>query len=112
MSLHKNQVNLDPDTKNNSFSTATQKPKSIPPLHWNRVNIDHPHNNPINFIPTLNEVTSSSIPNTETKSILTTHIKTKAISMLLQKSSDLRRAYKNQVNFDYLHKNQVNWSPH
>ena len=48
MPRHKNQVNLDSDTKNKSFSTPAQKPSQRPSLHWNRVYSDPPHWNQVN----------------------------------------------------------------
>ena len=59
---------------------------------------------------TLIFVYKGLIPHTEIRSISTTHTKTKLISMLTLKPSDLRPAYKNQVNFHHLRKNQVNRS--
>ena len=48
---------------------------------------------------------------TEIKSVSTTQTKTKSISVLILKPSDLRPAFKNRVNFDHHpHKNQVNRS--
>ena len=65
-------------------------------------------------------VYKGSIPYTVIKSTSTAHTKTKSISMLTPKPSDLRPAFKNQVNFDHphknqvyrLHKKQVNFGPH
>ena len=67
-------------------------------------------------------VYEGSIPHTETNQISTNHTKTKSISMLTLKPSYeyLRPAFKNQVNFDHphknqvyrLHKKQVNFGPH
>ena len=61
MPQHKNQVNLDPNTKTKYFSTFTHnqvnsdpdaeiKSSSIPP-HWNQVNFDHPYKNLVKFDP-------------------------------------------------------------
>ena len=69
MLRRKNQVNFDPDTKNESFSTATQKTCQIRSLHWIQANFHHSHNQ-INSIPTT-VISSSSIPRTVIKSILT-----------------------------------------
>ena len=74
-SPHHNRVNFNPRQKTKvistpslksgqsryikSFSTVTQKPSQVRPLYWNEINFDHPHDNHINFIPTLN---SSEVP--------------------------------------------------
>ena len=79
---HKLQVNSDPYTKTKSFSTPDTKQ--------------------INFDPQT-EIKSSSTPHTETKSTSTTQTETKLISMLTLKTSDLRTAPKNPVNFDHTH---------
>ena len=57
---------------------------------------------PPNHFDPYNEVKSSSIPHTENKSISTTHAKTKWFLDRIQ----------HQVDFDHLHKKQVNRYPH
>ena len=46
---HKNQVNIDPDTKTNNFPTPTQKTNQLRSLRWNQVKLDARHWNQVNF---------------------------------------------------------------
>ena len=66
MPRHKNQVNFDPDTKTEYFSTTTQKPSQSQSLHWIEVKFD---------------------AHTEMKSISTTHRKNLLDPTPTQKSS-------------------------
>ena len=85
MPRHKNRVNFDPDTKSKSFSTATKKTSWFRSLHWNQVNLDHPHNQ-INIIPTLK---ASQVPSTALKS--------SQFGPYTQKTSQFRCSHENQV---------------
>ena len=59
------------------------------------------------------DIKSIPIPPTEIKPVLTTHKKTKSISIPTLKPSQFWPEHKNQVNFDLPHKNQVNFDlPH
>ena len=100
----------------------------------NQVNFDHPHNQQIDFIPTLKssqvwsptlkssrfgpptqepnqvylytDIKSSSIHHTDIKLISTTITKTKSISTLKLKTNHFRAAHKYEVNFDPRTKNR------
>ena len=69
---HRNQVNSDPYTDIDSISTTYTTTNSISSLHWNQVKFHPPHWNP-----THNQVISGL--HIQTKSISTTHPKTKSI---------------------------------
>ena len=105
------QVTCGPNTKTKPISIIRTKPRqSIPTLktsphtkssqfrspHKNQLNCDHPHNNQINFIPT-SQVRSLTL----TSSQFRPPTKRKSFSMLTLQPSELRPAYKNQVNFDH-----------
>ena len=109
MPLPKNPTNFDPDAKNKSFSTATQKPNQCRStiLKWSHFR--QPTHNRIHFILHWNQVKFD--PNTEIKTIWTTHTKYKSTCVLTLTTSDFRPAFKNQVNFDRPHNNQINFIP-
>ena len=101
-SLHKIQVNTDPDTETKSFSTPSHKRDQFRSLNGNQVNFD---------------------PAQKSSRYRPPRPKQKSISMLTPKPSDLRPASKNQVNLDYhhphkkqtnrpSHSKQVNFGPH
>ena len=106
----KNRVNLDTDTKNKSFSTAAHNQVNSDPPHWNQVYCDH-HTHQLNQFHLYTEIKPISIPHNEINSI-STHTKTKSISLLTLKPSDLRHAYKNEPISTTHTKNQVNRSLH
>ena len=57
MPRHQNQVNLDPNTKTEHFSTPKLKPCQFRSLNWNQFNFDPPQWNPVNLDqPHKNEV--------------------------------------------------------
>ena len=63
-----------------------------------------------NFICSYTGIKSSSISHTAIKSIWTTD-KIQKNCMLALKTSDIRPVYKNQVDFDHPHKNQIHFIP-
>ena len=88
--LHKNQINADPP-------------------HWSEVIFYNPLNNEIRFILHWNQIKSD--PPHCNQGDLDHHTKSKSICMLRLKASDFRPCFKNQVNFDHPHNNQISFIP-
>ena len=106
-------------TQQNQFRAPLQKSQFRYSLK--RSQFRSPTQNQVDFDPHSN-IKSISMPrhknrvkfdvDTKNKSLSTTQIKTKSISMLTLKPRDLRPASNYRVNFDHPHKNQVYRSPH
>ena len=90
-----------------SICMLTQKTSVFRPALGKQVNFDHPQNNQIYSIPTLkwSQIWSPTPKWSQFRS-LTQRKKTPFV--LIPKTSDLRPAYKYQVNFYHRHSNQIN----
>ena len=140
MPRHEKPVNFDPDDRNKSFLTATQKQNQcrstalkwsrfwqtthynqidlilhwnqvkFDPPHWNQVNLDHPHQKPSKFSCSSYKQVIFG-QHTSDKSISTTHTTTKSISCLHWNQVKFDPPDGYQVYFDH-HKYKVNFRHH
>ena len=84
MTRQKNRVHFDPDTKTQSFPTATQIPSQSPLLHWRQVNFDQ-----VDFdAPTRRPSLFRS--RHENQVIFGPHVKIKSIPIFTLRSSQIR----------------------
>ena len=129
-----------PPTQNSSQFACSHsiKTSDFRPADKNQVNLDHPHNNQIIFIPALKSSQTRS-PSLKLSQFGPPTQKNESIFMLILKTGDFRPAYKSistthtttksisslhwnkvkfdpprwdQVNFDHHHENQVNFCAH
>ena len=131
MPQRKSWANFDSNTKNKTFSTASQKPNQCrsTTLKWSHFR--KPTHQSNTFHLTLTGIKLSSIPHTEIKWVWTTYSKCKSICMLTLKqeifaprsktktistthptTKSISSLHWNQVNLDHPHKKQLNFHAH